>query len=61
LDELPPFRYVSAAEAGNVALTGLDSQTTFAVSLAAIDGRGRISSFSPEVIIGPGSEDISGN
>lgn len=61
LDDLPPFRYVSAAEAGNVALTGLDSQTTYAVSLAAIDGRGRISSFSPEVIIGPGSEDISSN
>ena len=61
LDELPPFRYVSAGEAGNVALTGLDGQTTYAVSLAAIDGRGRISLFSPEVIIGPGSEDISGN
>ena len=60
-EELPPLRFVSAVEAGNVALTGLDSGATFAVSIAAIDGNGRISAFSQEVIIGPGSETISGN
>ena len=60
-EELPPLRFVSAADAGNVALTGLDSDATFAVSIAAIDGNGRISAFSQEVIIGPESGTISGN
>ena len=60
-EELPPLRFVSAADAGNVALTGLDSGATYAVSIAAIAGNGRISAFSPEVIIGPGSDAISGN
>jgi len=45
-----PFRYIAAADAGNVALTDLDPEMTFAVSLAAIDSGGRISGFSPEVL-----------
>jgi hypothetical protein len=52
-EELPPFRFVSAAEAGNVAFTDLDPQTTYALSLAAIDANGRLSGFSPEVLVGP--------
>jgi hypothetical protein len=53
LAEFAPFFYVSAAESGNVALTELDPQQTYAVSLAALDTSGRLSSFSPEVFIGP--------
>jgi hypothetical protein len=52
-EEYPPFRFVSAAEAGNVALTDLDPQTTYALSLAAIDASGRISGFSQEILVGP--------
>jgi len=52
-DEYPPFRFVGGDEAGNVVLTGYDPNTTYAVSLAALDGRGRIGYFSPEVLIGP--------
>ena len=52
-EEYPPFRFVSAAEAGNVALTDLDPQTTYALSLAAIDAGGRISGFSQEILVGP--------
>jgi hypothetical protein len=44
-----PFRYVSAAQAGNVAITGLDSTVSYAVSLAAVDANGLISLFSSEV------------
>ena len=55
----PPYyaiqnvRVVSGTEAGNVALTGLDPLTTYAVSLAALDGNGRIGAFSPEIIVEP--------
>lgn len=52
-EKLPPLRFVSAAEAGNVAFTDLDPQTTYALSLAAIDANGRLSGFSPEVLAGP--------
>jgi hypothetical protein len=52
-DDYAPFRYVSLTEAGNVALTDLDPQTIYAVSLAAIDSGGRLSAFSPEVTVGP--------
>jgi hypothetical protein len=52
-EQFAPFRYVSAADAGNVALTDLDPQMNFAVSLAAVDASGRISGFSSEVIVGP--------
>lgn len=48
-----PFRFVSANEAGNVALTGFDPNTAYAVSMAAMDGNGRVSLFSPETIVAP--------
>jgi hypothetical protein len=48
-----PFRFVSANEAGNVALTGYDPGTTYGVSMAALDGNGRVSLFSPEILVGP--------
>ena len=53
VDVYPPFRFVNGRQAGNVVLTGLDPNTTYAVSIAALDGNGRISLFSPEVIAGP--------
>lgn len=53
-EEYPPFRYIASADAGNIAFTDLNPQLTYAVSLAAIDGNGRISGFSPEIIVGPG-------
>lgn len=52
-DSYEPFRYVSALQAGNIALTGFDSQTRYAISLAALDSAGRVSYFSPEVIVEP--------
>ncbi len=52
VDAYPPFRFVNGRQAGNVVLTGLDPSTTYAVSIAALDGNGRISLFSPEVIAG---------
>ena len=52
-DTYPPFRFVNGRQAGNVVLTGLDPNTTYAVSIAALDGNGRISLFSPEIIVGP--------
>lgn len=50
-DGYPPFRFVSADETGNVVLTGLDPEITYAVSLAAVDIGGRLGYFSPEVMI----------
>ena len=47
------FHLVNSVDAGNVALTGLDPTLTYGVSLAALDGAGRISLFSPEIIVGP--------
>ncbi|MCP5094166.1 MAG: M20/M25/M40 family metallo-hydrolase [Chloroflexi bacterium] len=49
----PPFRLVNAQQAGNVAITGLDPNTTYYVSMAALDANGRIGLFSPEVVVGP--------
>ncbi|HFE66911.1 MAG TPA: M20/M25/M40 family metallo-hydrolase [Chloroflexi bacterium] len=49
--DYPPFRFVRAREAGDVALTGLDPATTYAVSLTALDENGRPGHFTPEVII----------
>lgn len=46
-------RYVRAEDAGNVAITGLDGNTTYGVSMAALTASGRVSLFSPEVIIEP--------
>ncbi len=51
--DFAPFRFVSGREAGNVALTDLDPNEVYGVSLAAIDANGRISLFSPEIIIEP--------
>lgn len=49
----PPFRFVQAGRAGNVALTGLDPNQTYLVSMAALSEEGLMSSFSPELVIGP--------
>lgn len=47
------FRFVRANQAGNVALTGLDPGTIYAVSLTALDENGRLGDFTPEVIVEP--------
>lgn len=49
----PTFRFVRASQAGNVALTGLDPNTRYAVSVTALDENGRLGDFTPEVIIEP--------
>ena len=49
----PPLRFVAAAEAGNVAITGLDPDVAYLVSLASLSETGRLSLFSPEIIVGP--------
>lgn len=46
----PQFRYVNSSEAGNVAITGLDPAVRYAVSIAGLDGNGRIGLFSTEVL-----------
>jgi hypothetical protein len=46
----PQFRYVNSSEAGNVAITGLDPSVQYAVSIAGLDGNGRIGLFSLEVL-----------
>lgn len=51
----PAFRYVKANHAGNVALTGLDPNVTYAVSIAALNAQGLIGGFSTEQLIEPGS------
>lgn len=51
--DFAPFRFVSADEAGEVVITGLDSTTTYAVSLGALADNGRLSLFSPEIILQP--------
>lgn len=48
--DYPQFRYVNASDAGNVAITGLDPTVQYAVSLAGLDGNGRIGLFSAEVL-----------
>lgn len=53
LTTYPPFHYVNARQSGNVAITGLDPSTRYYVSMAAFDGNGRISLFSPETAVGP--------
>jgi hypothetical protein len=50
-DEFEPFRYVAGLQAGNIALTGFDPDVTYAVSLAALTNSGRVSLFSPEVLV----------
>jgi hypothetical protein len=48
-----PFRFVRGNQAGNVVLTGFGPNTTYAISLAALDDNGRVSLFSSEVIVDP--------
>lgn len=48
----PPFRFVKAAQAGNVVLTGYDPNMTYGVSIAALDENGRLGYFSREVFTG---------
>ncbi|GIK57409.1 MAG: hypothetical protein BroJett015_30720 [Chloroflexota bacterium] len=50
-ESYPPFSYVLSEQSGNVALTNLDTTTRYAVSMAALTRNGRISFFSPEVVI----------
>lgn len=50
----PTLRFVNNAEAGNVILTGYDSSRGYFMGMAAIDERGRMSLFSPPVLIEPG-------
>lgn len=51
--EYPIFRFVGAADAGKVVLTGYDPTRTYAVSIAPISATGRMSLFSAEVVIAP--------
>lgn len=50
-NSLPPLRFVTLREAGNVVLTGFDPGTTYAVSMAALDENGRLGKFSPEQVV----------
>lgn len=52
-NDFAPFRFVNVDEAGQVVITDLDPAVTYAVSIAAIDENGRLSLFSPEVILQP--------
>jgi hypothetical protein len=52
-EEYAPFRFVTAAEAGQVAITDLDPSVTYALSMAALTENGRVSLFSPEIILEP--------
>ena len=47
------FRLVKTNQAGNVALTGMDPGVNYSVSVATLDENGRLSYFSPEMIVGP--------
>lgn len=49
----PPFTFVAASEAGNVAITGFDPAINYLVSIASLSEAGRMSLFSPEIIVGP--------
>ncbi|MBK8987126.1 MAG: M20/M25/M40 family metallo-hydrolase [Chloroflexi bacterium] len=48
-----PFRFVAARDAGQVAITDLVPGTTYALSMAALTANGRVSLFSPEVLLQP--------
>ena len=54
----PTFRFVKSANAGNVAITGLDPSVTYAVSIAALNERGLVSGFSVEQFVGPGAGSV---
>lgn len=56
-ERFAPFRFVSAEQAGNVVLSGYESQTGYAISIAAVNERGCLGAFSsPEIIIPPQSD-----
>lgn len=57
----PPFRFVRAREAGNIALTGYDPGMTYAVSMAAMDEHGRVSDFTDEVLVEPSFAEVTSN
>ncbi|MBP6473087.1 MAG: M20/M25/M40 family metallo-hydrolase [Chloroflexi bacterium] len=48
-----PFRFVRAEDAGQVAITDLAPGTTYALSMAALSSNGRVSLFSPEILLQP--------
>jgi hypothetical protein len=55
-DRHSQFRYVSAEQAGNVILSGFESQGGYAISIATINDRGCLGAFSsPEIILRPTS------
>ena len=56
----PTFSFVKAERAGNVSLTGLDPNMTYAVSIAALNERGLVSGFSVEQFVGPDAAAYSG-
>ena len=47
------FHLVKTDQAGNVALTSMDPSVNYSVSVSALDENGRLSYFSPEMIVGP--------
>lgn len=51
--DYPNFQYISAQEAGNIAVTGLDLNTSYLLSIAALDANGRMGYFSHEVLVEP--------
>lgn len=44
------LRFIAGAEAGNVAITGMDPSIAYAISVAPIDAGGRVGRFSEEVV-----------
>ncbi|MFO7664781.1 MAG: M20/M25/M40 family metallo-hydrolase [Chloroflexota bacterium] len=55
----PTFRFVKASKAGNVALTGLNPNETYGVSISALSENGLVSGFSREFFIGPNAASIN--
>jgi hypothetical protein len=53
-ERFAPFRFVSAEQAGNIVLSGYESDTGYAISIATLNERGCLGAFSsPEIIIKP--------
>ncbi len=56
MERFTPFNFVSAEQAGNVVLSGFESESGYAISIAALNERGCLGAFSsPEIIIKPAS------
>jgi len=54
VERFEPFHFVSAEQAGNIVLSGYESDTGYAISIAALNTRGCLGAFSsPEIIIQP--------